>query len=293
MQKPILITGATGTIGHFLKQELLSAHHPVRLAVRNPKKFSDEDKALVEAVYFDYKDQDSRKQALQGIEQLFWLTPSPTQMKAAETFDEIAVATEFLAEMKQVGVQHIVRISGMGADQYKESPHFQVEELLRKSGIAYTILRPAFFMQIFSSYYRDGIKKENRIHVYDAGVREAFVDARDIAAVAAKSFLDPSHRQQIYTLTSSELLNYADIADLLTKTLNREITYTAQSDTDSMNTLTNSGWEQKAAEIYIMFLQAAQQGVFSVLTNDVKKVLGRDPISFQQYVKDYASMWLS
>ncbi len=291
MQKPILITGATGTIGNFLKQELLSMQHPLHLAVRNPQKFSDKDKSLVETVYFDYKNEDSRKQALQGIEQLFWLTPSPTQMKSEEAFDEIALAIEFLAEMKQAGVKHIVRISGMGADQYKESAHFQIEELIRQSGISYTILRPAFFMQIFSSYYREGIRKENRIHLYDASVREAFVDARDIAAVAAKSFVDPSHRHQIYTLTSGELLNYADIADLLTKTLNREITYTAQSDADSIATLIENGWDPKGAEIYTMFLQAAQQGVFSVLTNDVEKVLGRDPISFQQYVRDYASMW--
>lgn len=87
------------------------------------------------------------------------------------------------------------------------------------------------------------------------------------------------------------MLNYHDIADILTKVLNRKITYTAHSDADSIATLIESGWDPKGAEIYTMFLQAAQQGVFSVTTNDVRKVLGRDAISFQQYVQDYASMW--
>jgi uncharacterized protein YbjT (DUF2867 family) len=222
--------------------------------------------------------------ALDGVEQVFWLTPSPTQVKKEEAFDELEVASRFIDHMKQSGVQHIVRISGMGADQYKESVHFRTEELIRASGIAY-------FMQIFSVYYRNRIQKYDCIDLYDAGVRESFVDARDIAAVAAESFLNPQHRNKIYTLTSNDLLNYKDITQILTKVLGRDINYTAKSDEDSIQALLSSGWTRQAVEPYVMLLQAVQQGAFSIRTDDVKRVLDREPIPFVQYAADHADIW--
>jgi uncharacterized protein YbjT (DUF2867 family) len=291
MQKPILVTGASGTIGSFLVESLLAKKHPVRLALRDSRKSPYNQHPLVETVHFDYREDKGMQNALLGIEQVFWLMPSPTQLKKEEAFDEVEAAVRFMSHMKQAGVQHIVRISGMGADHYQESAHFRIEELIRASGIAYTILRPAFFMQIFSIYYRDSIKKNDSIALYDANVRETFVDARDIAAVAAESFLSPAHRNQIYTLTSNDLLNYQDIAVLLTQVLGRNIRYTAESDDDSLQSLLSIGWTQEAAEVYVMFLQAAQQGVFSTRTDDVKKVLGREPIAFAQFVQDHVSVW--
>ncbi len=287
MQKPILITGASGTIGGFLVESLLAKKQPIRLALRDSQKSPYHQSA----VSFDYRDDKSMQKALEGIEQVFWLTPSPTQVKKEEAFDDLEVASRFLDHMKQTGVQHIVRISGMGADLYKESAHFRIEELIRASGIAYTILRPAFFMQIFSIYYRNSIQKQDHINLYDAGVRESFVDARDIAAVAAEAFLKPQHRNQIYTLTANDLLNYKDIAEILTRVLGRNISYTAKSDEDSIQALLSNGWTLEAAKSYGMLLQAVQQGAFSTHTDDVKKVLGREPITFIQYAEDHASIW--
>jgi uncharacterized protein YbjT (DUF2867 family) len=287
MQKPILITGASGTIGSFLVENLLAKEKPIRLALRDSRKSPYHQSA----VSFDYRDDKSMQNALEGIEQVFWLTPSPIQVKKEEAFDELEVASRFIDHMKQAGVQHIVRISGMGADLYKESAHFRIEELIRASGIAYTILRPAFFMQIFSVYYRNSIQKHDRIDLYDGGVRESFVDARDIAAVAAESFLNPQHRNQIYTLTSNDLLNYKDIAEILTKVLGRSIRYIAKSDEDSIQALLSSGWTRQAAEPFVMLLQAVQQGAFSIRTDDVKRVLGREPITFVQYAEDHVSIW--
>lgn len=292
MRKPILITGASGSIGSELTRNLIAREVPVRLALRDPNRAPHPNNPLVETVYFDYRDETSLQKAVEGVAQVFFLTPAAMQAKQ-ESFNELEAALPFIEIMQKAGVEHIVRSSGMGAEQFKESAHYLIEQAVRQSGMAYTILRPTFFMQIFDVYYRNSIQKKNAIDFYDANVAESFIDVRDIAAVAAEALLNPIHRHQIYTLTSEELLNYEMVAEILTHTLGRKITYVAKSDEDSYKALVADGWSSDAANSYVGYLQAAQQGLFSAIHPDVEKILGRKPIAFQQYAKDYATAWSS
>lgn len=290
MTQPILITGASGTIGSLLVKNLLERKLPLRLALRDVKRSPYPSHPLVENIHFDYQNPESMEKAVQGVSQVFLLTP-PIMQATQESFDELQPALSFIAEAKKTRVKHIVRISGMGADQFKSSTHYLIEEAIRDSGMDYTLLRPSFFMQIFNTIHRDGIQKNNEIKIFDAKVKESFVDARDIAAVATEALLDPRHRNQIYTLTSGELLNYEDVAKILTETLDRKITYTAQNEADSYATLIKKGWPADAVEAYLGMLQAVQQGLFSKLSSDVETVLGRKPSLFTDYAKDYTDEW--
>lgn len=292
MTKPILITGASGSIGSELTRNLIAREVPVRLALRDPNRSPHQNNPLVETVYFDYRDKTSLQKAVEGVAQVFFLTPATMQAKQ-ESFDELEAGLSFIEIMKTSAVQHIVRGSGMGADRFKESAHYLIEQAIQKSGMNYTILRPTFFMQIFDVYYRNSIQKKNVIDFYDAGVAESFIDVRDIAAVAAEALLNPIHHNQIYTLTSEELLNYEMVAEILTYTLARKITYVAKSDDDSYKALVAEGWSSDAVNSYVGYLQAAQQGLFSAIHSDVEKILGRKPISFKKYAKDYATAWSS
>lgn len=292
MTKPILITGASGSIGSELTRNLIAREVPVRLALRDPNRSPHQNNPLVETVYFDYRDKTSLQKAVEGVAQVFFLTPATMQAKQ-ESFDELEAGLSFIEIMKTSDVQHIVRGSGMGADRFKESAHYLIEQAIQKSGMNYTILRPTFFMQIFDVYYRNSIQKKNVIDFYDAGVAESFIDIRDIAAVAAEALLNPIHHNQIYTLTSEELLTYEMVAEILTHTLARKITYVAKSDEDSYKALVAEGWSSDAVNSYVGYLQAAQQGLFSAIHPDVEKILGRKPISFKQYAKDYATAWSS
>ncbi|MBY0376992.1 MAG: NAD(P)H-binding protein, partial [Gammaproteobacteria bacterium] len=171
--KPILITGVSGSIGSKLARNLIARKVPVRLALRDPKQSPYENNALVETVYFDYRDKNSLQKAVEGVEQVFFLTPATMQAKQ-EAFNELETALAFIEIMRAAGVQHVVRSSGMGADQFKESAHYLIEQAVQQSGMAYTILRPTFFMQIFDVYYRNSIQKKYVIDFYDANVTESF-----------------------------------------------------------------------------------------------------------------------
>ena len=146
----ILVTGATGTVGSEVVKQLLSKGLKVRAAVHSrpaPKG--------AESVQLDLNSAESVRAAMKGVEKLFLLTPMSD--RATEQ------VRNALKSAKDAGVTHVVRLSAAGADE--KSPnillkwHGESEELVKKSGIAYTILRPGVFMQNFANFMGGTIKQ--------------------------------------------------------------------------------------------------------------------------------------
>jgi len=290
MTQTILITGATGAVGMALANEFSTLDAQVRLGTRSPDKLNNKLSNNSHAVYLDLDCDKSIMTALKGVDKVFFITPS--LLKSNKNWDEAAMAKRFIDLASASGVKHIVRLSAMNAHLFKESTHYKIEGQIKASGMNWTILRPSFFMQIFDMYYLPSIKNKCVIDYYDADVKEAFIDARDIAAVATKALMEEGHHAKIYTLTSDELLNYKDIAKIFSHTLNEKITYTAQNDNDSLKALVHNQWPKESAKSYVGILQAVQAGVFSELSEDVSTVLGRKPIGFSRYAQDYKARFI-
>ena len=88
--------------------------------------------------------------------------------------------------------------------------HGQVEQLIRKSGMEWTFLRPTFFMQNLLGLA--DMVKTGTIYQPAGDSKAGFVDVADIAAVAVEALISRAIEGQAYDITGPELLSYHDIA---------------------------------------------------------------------------------
>ena len=143
-----------------------------------------------------------------------------------------AVSTVQHRAARTAGVAHVVKGSALGASDHSKSPigkaHYEVEKVLEESSIPWTILRPHVFMQNFLDLART-IAREGRIRSASGEGKIPFIDARDIAAVAAVALTAPGHEGKKYVLTGPEALGYGDVARIIGKVVGRPVEYTAES----------------------------------------------------------------
>jgi len=206
--KTILITGATGNVG----REVIRALHArggavIRAGVRDVARAASDLAAFdgIELVPFDFADPRTYALALAGCDALFLLRPP----QVTDTF------TDFIQQAKAAGVSHIVFLSVQGAENNRFIPHHKTEELLRQSGVPFTFLRPAYFMQNFTTTLHEDLARRHRVFVPAGRARFTLIDVRDIGDVAAVVFLDPGprHHGQAYALTAQYRLNFQQMAD--------------------------------------------------------------------------------
>lgn len=279
----ITIIGSTGNIGTELVNILSSAEIPTRAVLRNINKVRP--LPFVTWMQADVSDEHVLDAVLAGTDHLFILTGN------APGFGQIQTNLIHLA--KKHGVKHIVKISALGASPRTKSPlayeHWQVEQELEKSGLSWTILRPHVFMQNWLEEIAETVKNENTIYAAIGEGRIPFIDARDIAAVAANALLNPDkHTQKLYTLTGNEAIGYQDLADALTKAIGRPINYHALSTEEMRIRMKNKGMSDKMIESYLA-LAAYQKagGPTERVTDDVSQILGQSARTVVDFANDY------
>ena len=147
-------------------------------------------------------------------------------------------------------------------------------------------------MQNFNTFYLDHINRRKLINLYDASTPTSFIDVRDIGAVAAQLLLEKGYPCKTFTLTGPAGLTHAQVAEILSTVSNKKISYTAKSDEDTRLALRDCGWTEEGIEKFLLLFKGIQQGEFSnVQTTDIANILGRAPISFQQYAEDHQEFW--
>ncbi len=276
----ILVTGATGTIGTQLIKELQQAN--ANFAVMSSKPSS-----LANARLGDFNNTASLIEAFKEVDTLFVLLPLVA--------NKLELAANVASAAKAAGVKHIVRSSGAGADS---SSHFalprlqgSVDDILRATGITCTFIQPAGFMQNYATFLADQVRN-GTIYAAHGDAKKSMVDARDIAAVAAKILLSPQgHAGKIYTLTSNDSQTESESAEIISKEIGKPVKYQAISQEDAIAGMKQWGMPEFMIDIMGSLFQIVAAGYASGTSNDVKSILDREPISFVEFVKDYKATW--
>jgi uncharacterized protein YbjT (DUF2867 family) len=284
----ILVTGATGTVGSEIVKQLSSAGQKVRAAVHSATRVPSNGKLKhVERVILDYNKPETLVTAFEDIDKVFLLTSSSP--KAAE------FAANLVKEAKKVRIKRIVKQSIMWADSGLDVAllrlHRQAEKMIEESGIPFTFLRPNDFMQNFANFYSPTIKSKNALYLPAGDAKVSFVDVRDIAATAVKTLTDDGNGRHIgkaYTITGPEALSYSRVAEILSSVTGMKISYVNVSEEDSRVGLKTMGWDDWLIDTTLQLFDVYRKGYASRVSSEVEEILGRKPISFTQFAKDYA-----
>lgn len=279
-----LVIGASGTVGSALVAELSRRNLPTVAATREPSRHTFPEG--VEKVVFDYADDASVRLALAGVDGMFVLAP-PGMEHQVERWGSL------FAHAKAAGVRHVVLMTAKGAGE--DTPHGQGEATLKASGLGWTLLRPTFFAQNFATYSGETIRREGAFY-YPAGEgRAAFVDVRDIAAVAAQVLVDPgAHAGKSYELTGPAALSMSEVAEELSGVLGRTIRYVDPGEEGYRKALESNGLPPALAGMFTyLYAVVVKNGWAAGTSDDVANVLGRAPTSFAQFARDNALAWAS
>jgi len=207
-QPTVLVLGATGKTGSRVATGLTNSGIAVRTAAR-----SGAD------VHFDWSDRDSYAPALKGVHRVYLIAPI-MRLDFAED------VSAFLDEAEAAAVQHVTFLSAFGMEYAPEQVATRSVELdlQRRRLLGHTILRPAWFMQNFSETFLKPI--DGAIVVPTGDGSEAFIDAEDIAAVAAVTLAHPTaHAAAAYSVTGPESLTVAEAATILSQAAGQTIVH--------------------------------------------------------------------
>jgi uncharacterized protein YbjT (DUF2867 family) len=281
--RKILITGATGNVGIEVIKSLQKSNGQLDLIAGIRDLGVDQEKLAhynVSLKKFDFTDISTYLPALRGCDTLFLLRP-PQISDVGKYFKPL------IETAKEVGIKHIIFISVQGVEKSIIIPHHKIEKLIVESGIAYTFLRPAYFMQNFTTTLRNDLVQKKRIFLPAADAKFTLIDVRNIGEVAAKIILNPfKYANKAYELTSNEALTFAEMSEKLSAGLGTTITYTSPN-------LFSFYWEKRKEKmpfafilVMIMLHYLPRFQKTPAITEGVKRIIGREPIAFEQFVKD-------
>lgn len=281
----ITVTGSTGTIGSHLVEVLAREGVPTRAILRDPAKA----RRLPHVVWAqaDLSDASLLEPALAGTDRLFLLTGNDPGFGRIQ-IDVLRVAA-------QVGVRHVVKLSAYGASPRSNSAigreHWEVEQALQQqSAMGWTILRPHSFMQNWLDDGAESVRAEGRIYSPIEDGRVPFIDARDIADVAAVVLKDPApHAGKKYYLSGGEAVGYADVASAISEATGREVTYQPISMEEARARMEARGTPAPLIDATLA-LAAYQKagGPTAQVSGEVERILGRPPRTIRDFARDYA-----
>jgi len=286
MDGKILITGATGNVGSEVLNALVERGQKVKAAVHTMEKVQNMewDIGNVEIVPFDYRQPTTWENVFQNVDKMLLVAPPGEALS-------FQLVNPLINSAKDHGVEKIVMISALGTDKDEDHPLRIVEDHLIASGIGYVILRCNWFMQNFLTIFKDGIRKAGRIQVPAENGRISFIDTRDIAAFAVEVFEDPQYINQKFQLTGKDAIGFYSVAKIFSEKLERIIKYVPLSEDDARKDLLATGMPEANVNMFLnLYLDVREAGA-EIITHDIKKVLKRDPITFEQFVEDYLAVW--
>ena len=282
----ILITGASGNAGGAVLREVLNTGSGVRAMVR-----SKEDNVKVPqgaiAVIADFADKQSLRRALEGIDTVY-LVCSPVR-------ELVELESNMINACREAGVKHMVLNSALGAGEFAKSfPswHRKVEDKLKGSGMAYTILRPNGFMQNLIAYFAPSIRAQGAFYQSTGDAKISHIDLRDIAAAAAKILRSTAqHAGKIYELNGPEALSYSEVAEKISGATGHKVQYVDIPPDAQRKALLDMGMPDFMVTALLELQEYYASGKASRVDDTLESLIHRAPTKMDDFLKEFADQF--
>lgn len=282
--EPLLVTGATGTIGSEVARILAETDRSVRAMTRHPEHAAWMQELDVDVVEGDFLQPQTLDDAVEGVERAFLLSPNVRDMAEMQS--------NFVAAAEQATVHHVVKLSAAGADPESSWDiarwHGQIETEIETADLNHTFIRPVSYMQNLlddaevirsDGLFTRATPPEARVNV---------VDTRDVARVAVQTLLDSGHRGKTYKPTGPEPITFAHMASVISEVTGQTVQFREISPETARESIVEEGGPEWLADAMVGLQVAFGKGIANLNTNHVEQVTGRQPRSFESFVRDYA-----
>ncbi|KIA65703.1 NAD(P)H-binding protein [Nocardia vulneris] len=278
----ILVTGATGTVGRALIEQLLAAGEQVRAVTRRPE--SARLPAAVEVVRAELGDAAAVSAAMRDVDRVFLLSTGPAIPEHDATVAGAAAAA---------GVTRLVKLSsGRAGDATATDPiptwHRAGEAAVWASGVASTVIRPLGFMSN-ALHWAGTVRVHGAVHAPYGQGRIAVIDPRDIAAVAVAALTTDAHLGQIYTLSGPQALSPGEQTAIIGEVLGRKLEFREIAPEQARQALLDHGVPTELADAIMALRATALASFTSVVHDSVERITGVPPRTFRQWATDHAA----
>jgi uncharacterized protein YbjT (DUF2867 family) len=236
-------------------------------------------------IRFDWNNPATFEGALQGVTGVYLVSP-------VMRVDFAGLVSDFLDHAEHAGVQNVTYLSAYGMEHAPAEVALRAVELDLESrgSFAHSILRPAWFMQNFSETFLKPVDDE--IVVPSGTGAEAFVNAEDIASVAAATLAEPErHAGRAYAPTGPESLTLDEAAQIISAAAGRTIVYRDTDRDEWVDAMVRSGVPAEYGEVLRTLTETIASGRGSQPNGDVLAATGATPVSFADFAAKTAPAW--
>ena len=283
----ILVTGATGFYGKstidFLLQKGINPSNIVAL-VRDEAKAEDLNAKGITLKIGDYDNYGSLVAAFKGIDKLLLISGSDIMNRSAQHENAVKAAEE-------AGVKHILYTSFERKNETENSPinfvansHIATEQLIKASGMAYTIFRNNLYLDILPMFFGEHVL-ETGVFLPTGETKSAFATRQDMAEATANVLVGSGHENMEYFFSNSENVSVAEITNSLSEIVGKEVNYINPTTELYIETLTKAGVPNEYIGMFAGFSEAIKQGEFTTTKTDLEHLLGRKPITAKEFLQ--------
>ena len=280
----VLITGATGNTGSLLVPALLRAGTDVRIFVRDEAKAKSYKDLGAEIVTGDLDRPETILPAVKNVDKIYLLTwNGETQLQQVKNVINAA---------KQAGNPHIIRHSMWGPESRIIKQGYKADEIIKNSGLPWTILKPTFYMQN-TMMAAQTISSDGVIYWNMKDGKLGMIDVRDIADAAFAVITGDGYKSKEYILTGPQAISFGDIANTFSRVLDKEVKYVNVPGEAAFQSMTGMGLPEWIAHGYVELSEGFSQNFANKTTKNVELLTGHPARSFEQFVKDFVQVFSS
>ena len=269
MKKNILEIGGTGKTGRLVVENLTKQGHNVRLGTRK------------NSPTFDWDKPETFAEALQGMDRAYIVYYPDLAIPGAKESIQALANTALLA-----GLEKVVLLSGKGEKEAEAC-----EQIIAKSGLNYTLVRASWFNQNFSEGAFTGYIMSGVLALPMPEAKIPYTDTKDIADIVSKVLLDDSYNGQTITVTGPAKLTFREVAEIISKAIGRKIQYQPISMAEFKSSLEAARLPEPVIWLLTyLFTEVLGHSENQTISYDVEKILGRYPITFEEYAKEVSAI---
>ena len=284
----ILITGATGKTGSATAKSLGEKGETFRALIRNEEKKEGLESLGGEVVIGSIENTGVVNQSMQGVKTVLVLLPNSES--------QLALEKQLVDSAKQAGVERIVKMSSIEATPDATSPipklHLESEEYIKQSGLAWTMIKPNFYMQNLLAS-AGTIKEQGKIFLPMGDGKTGMIDTTDVGKVLAKVLSEDGHESMNHEITGPEILSFYEVAEIFSQVLGKQVDYVDVPMDAYKETLGQFLTNQWHLDAVIDLFKGIAEGGIEDKTDTFNELMGETPTSLSQFLAENSFIFKS